>query len=225
MKLFLIFTLFGSFALASTPSGSHPAQPVSKSAASRLPHLLQEVEAKYSQASTLVANFSQINKKSAFNQQTPSLGLIMFKRPDKIRWETYAPDKNMLISNGRRFWFYTPPFDVGENGQYSEKRSSEVQSRLAHALLSGSFSMAKDMRIKQIRPSEFTLTPKPGAAGSVLRATIIVDVAEKLVKKVILDHKGGNRAEITLSKIVLGKDLGNELFEFTPPPNTDRIDQ
>jgi outer membrane lipoprotein carrier protein len=194
-------------------------------AAAKLPAILQEVEAKYTKAGTLQAEFSQVNEVAALKTKKTSTGVIMVKRPDKLRWETHKPDMNVLVSDGRHFWFYTPPFDEGEHGQVIERRSSEVNSRLANALLSGAFSVTKDMKIRQESPSKFLLIPKPGTAGTVNRAEIEVNPDKKVIEKVTLEHKGGNRSEITLSKIELGKPLGDEVFAFTPPPNTDKVEQ
>jgi outer membrane lipoprotein carrier protein len=194
-------------------------------AANKLPPILVEMEEKYTKAATLQADFTQVNEVAALKSKKTSTGVLMVKRPNKLRWETLKPDMNLLISDGSHFWFYTPPFDEGEHGQLIERKSSQAQSRLANALLSGSFSVAKDMKIKQESPSHFLLTPKRGSAGSVIRAEIIIDPQEKLIHKVILEHQGGNRSEITLNKIELGKNLGDEPFIFKAPPNTDTVSQ
>ncbi len=191
----------------------------------KLPLILQEIQAKYVQAVTLTAEFKQVNEVIALGTKKNSSGIIMIKRPNKLRWETHQPDRNILVSDGRKFWFYTPPFDESEHGQLIERRSSEIQSRLANALLSGSFSAVADMKIKQGKGSTFELTPKKGSAGTVIKAHVEIDIDLKLIKKVILEHQGGNRSEISLSKIVLAQPMGDELFIFTPPPNTDVVTQ
>ncbi len=80
------------------------------------------------------------------------------------------------------------------------------------------------MRITTLSASRFEVKPNRGTAGSVNRAEIQVDPEKKVIQKVILEHKGGNRSEITLSNIELGKKMGSDLFEFKAPPNTDRTE-
>jgi outer membrane lipoprotein carrier protein len=203
--------------LATLPSAHAKVQKAS------LPKILQDVEAKYYKAETLSAEFSQVNDDVVLSKKKKSSGKIFIKRPSKVRWETVKPDNSLLVSDGKFYWFYTPPFDEGERGQLIEKKSSEVQSKLAHALLAGSFSVARDMTIREKTPNTFLLIPRPGSAGTVIQATIEIDPEKKLIQKVILEHKGGNRSEITLSQIELGKDLKNDLFVFQAPPNTDKI--
>lgn len=217
-KWFLLSCISTCLLLEGANSGQAPSK-------RSLPPLLQEIEAKYTKASTLTADFSQTNNDMALGQKKTSSGKIFVKRPSKMRWETTKPDSSLLVSNGMSFWFYTPPFDEGERGQVIEKKSAEIQSKLANALLSGSFSMARDMVIREKTPSLYLLIPKAGTAGTVTQATIEVDRDKKLIQKVILDHKGGNRSEVALSQIELGKPLKEELFNFKAPPNTDYLDE
>jgi outer membrane lipoprotein carrier protein len=189
-----------------------------------LPRLLAEIENKYSTATTFEAEFSQINTVAALEQKKTSSGKIKAKRPGKLRWETLSPDKNLLVSDGKKFWFYTPPFEEGEHGQLIEKKASQVQSRLANALLSGSFSIAKDFKITEQGNSKFLMTAKR-SSESVKSAELTINPKTRLIEKVVLEHKGGNRTEITLSNIQLGKPMEDALFKFVAPAGTDRLEE
>jgi outer membrane lipoprotein carrier protein len=202
-----------------TPAASASAAP--KKSPGRLPKLLREVEKKYADAGSLQADFVQVNDVVATGQKKTSSGTIKAKQPDKVRWETEKPDKNLLVTDGKTFWFYTPPFEEGERGQLIEKKASQVQSQLASALLSGKFTSSK-MRITTLAPSRFEVKPNKGTAGTVVRAEVYVNPELRVIEKVMLEHKGGNRSEITLSKIQLGEKLGEDLFKFEAPPNSDR---
>ena len=188
-----------------------------------LPKLLQEIEAKYTKSATLSADFSQTNENAAFSQKKTSFGKIYFKRPSRIRWETISPDPNIMVSDGKHFWFYTPPFDSEERGQLIERPASAIQSKLANALLSGSFSVAHVVSIKKTSPTTFQLVPVPGTADTVQKTTLVINPVQKLITKVILEHKGGNKSEISLSKVNIGPQLDDKLFVFSPPPNTDKM--
>ncbi len=187
-----------------------------------LPKILKEIEKIYSQSKTISAQFSQVNENAALSSKKMSQGTLLIKLPSKIRWETKSPDSNLLVSDGHHFWFYTPPFETGEMGQVIQKKSSEVQTQLATALLAGSFS-SQNLTIRQESPFRFSLTPKPGSAGTVIRVILEINPTQKRVQKVNLEHQGGNRTEITLSEIELGVSLKDELFFFKPPPHTESI--
>jgi len=188
-----------------------------------LPPILKEVEAKYTAGKTLTAKFEQTNWVASLKRKQVSSGLIFVQRPDKFRWETASPDKNILVGDGKTYWFYTPPFDETEHGQLIIRKSSQIQSKLANALLSGSLSSMKDVKVMQDTPTQFVLTPKKGTAGDVVQTSIEIDLEKKLIKKVYLEHKDGNHTEITLSEIELGKKLDEGLFTFVTPKNTDIV--
>ncbi len=177
-----------------------------------------------------MAKFTQVNEMAALKRTKTSSGVILFKLPGKVRWETLKPDQNLLVSDGRTFWFYTPPpaFDETEHGQLIETKSQQFQSRLLNALLSGAFSMAQGtnaMGIREKTPTDFILTPKKGSAGTVAQAGIHIDPEKKLITEVTLNHVGGNSSVITLTDIELGKPIDDGLFVFVAPPGTERVKQ
>jgi outer membrane lipoprotein-sorting protein len=128
------------------------------------------------------------------------------------------------VSDGAHFWFYTPPFDETEHGQLIERKSSQVQSKLAQTLISGRFSVAHDMKIEDRGSNSFLLTPKrKNAAGTIRTAEIQINPKSHTIDKVTLEHLDGNRSVIQLSKIELGKKFEDAFFVFDPPPQTDRV--
>lgn len=186
----------------------------------KLPTLLNEVETVYKKSGTLTAEFSQEKFIASLKMKKTSSGVLWVKRPKSFRWQTHEPDPNILVSNGTKTWFYTPPFDESEPGQVIIRKSSEVQSQLLNALLMGAFSNYNKMKIQTINPQEYLLTPQAGTAADIEKIRIKIDQNKKHITQVHLVHKGGNTSQITLSKIDLGKKLTEDLFIFTPPANT-----
>ena len=188
-----------------------------------IPAILLEIEKKYQAAATLSAEFNQINEQAALGTTKKSAGVIFIKHPDKMRWETRTPDANTLVSNGKTVWFYTPPFDEEDRGQVIEKSAKSIRSKLMDALLAGKFSATRGLQIREKTPQSFVLIPKKGTAGTVKRAEIEVSLERKWIQKVIIEHRDGNRSEIALSNIELGKPLEDSQFNFVAPANTDRV--
>ena len=216
-KLSFFLTIF-IFLLS--PTAYAKKKPSPKPSLSTVPPLLVEIETKYAEAKTLVAAFTQLDDLASLKRTKSSSGRISIRRPDHVRWETVKPNPGVFVSDGKRVWMYTPPFDAGESGELRMGKASQIHSKLAQALLSGAFSMATDMYIERTGGADFTLTPKPGAAGSILKASIHINLIKKYIDKVSLDHKGGNKTEITLSDIELGRDLPKDVFVFVAPPGT-----
>lgn len=216
-----LLSLVASAAVKTVPVA--PSKDLFKKKAVSVSGLLAEVEEKYTKAVTLSANFVQLNHVEALDTSKQSSGRILVRRPDKIRWETQKPDSSLLVSDGQTFWSYTPPFAEGENGQVIIQQATQVQSKLANALLAGSFSSVKGMKIEKTSENDFILIPKKGTAGSVSKVRLHINQADKLIDKVVLEHRGGNRTEITLSDIQLGAAAEESLFNFQIPKGTDVI--
>ena len=188
-----------------------------------LPALLAEVEKKYTAAKQFSAEFTQVKELSALKQTKTSSGKIYMRFPNLLRWETLKPDPTTLVGDGKKYWVYTPPFDPSENGQVIVQEALEIQSDVATALLSGSFSKVNSLQIKTLKNSEFKITPKSGTAGDVSEATISVDSKAKTIRKVVLKHLGGNVTTLELAQVKLADPILDAQFKFTPPPKTDVI--
>lgn len=188
-----------------------------------VPEELLAIEKKYVAAKTLEADFTQRDEVKLTGAKKESSGVLMIHHPDQFRWETLKPDKNLLVSDGRNFWFYTPPFEAGERGQVIEKKTNEVQSELANALLAGAFSKVRGVEITKVTPTKFRLTPAEGVAGSVKTALLEIDPVHGVIQKLSLEHLGGNRTEITLANVKLAAKMSDSFFRFVTPPSTDVI--
>lgn len=188
-----------------------------------MPALLIQVEQKYAAAKQFSAEFTQVKEISALKQTKTSSGKIYIRFPNLLRWETLKPDPTTLVGDGKKYWVYTPPFDPSENGQVIVQDALEIQSDVATALLSGSFSKLKSLQIHALKNSEFRIIPRTGTAGDVKEATISVDSKSKTIRKVVLKHMGGNITTLELAQIKLGDPIPDLQFKFTPPPKTDVI--
>ena len=188
-----------------------------------IPKPLLEIEKKYVAAKTLEAKFTQTNFVAMTGVKKVSSGVITIQHPGQFRWETLSPDKNLLVTDGKKFWFYTPPFEAGDRGQVIEKKTNEVQSELASLLLSGAFSKVKNLKIEKVSDKIYKLTPSEGAAGSVKIAQIEINLKKSLIEKIHLEHDGGNKVDIELEDIRLGQKYDPAFFRFVTPSNTDVI--
>jgi outer membrane lipoprotein carrier protein len=193
-------------------------------AVTKLPELLQEVQNQYQKSSGIQAEFSESTDIKATKQIKKAKGRIWIKRPNKLRWETLEPDPNILVSDGKTFWFYTPPFDKDERGQVIIKKTAQVQTQFLNALLSGSFDFEKGTTSIESRGANaFLLKPKTGTAGDVQVAQITIDPEKHTISEVILTHSSGNQTTIKLQKIDLNAKFDEKLFKFVPDRRTEKI--
>jgi len=196
---------------------------ISHAIASPCPSIVKETEAVYQQKQTVTADFEQKTTSKALGTEEISRGHVKLMRPDKIRWETLSPNENLLVSDGKKFWYYTPPFNPGEPGQLIERKASEEKSKLAYSLLSGRFSTMKDVHCEKIDEFTVSLTPKKGSAGSVQKLRVRFGSSgkqEKTIQWVELVHTNGDQVSIQLTHVVLGEKLDAKAFKFEKQKNT-----
>src|SRR5215813_8199751 len=98
-----IFSRF--FALLATGywllATSHAAQAASVS------EVVKNLQARYDSTSGFRANFQQEVESATLGQKVESHGWVVFKKPGRMRWE-FAESKQLLVSDGKSFWFYQP---------------------------------------------------------------------------------------------------------------------
>jgi outer membrane lipoprotein carrier protein len=190
-----------------------------------LPRLLAEVEASYAKSGSISAEFTQEDLSATFGEKRISQGTLAWKSPDSLRWETKAPEANLLVSNGKTVWVYTPPFDESENGQVIIRKASKVKSRLLDALLAGRFSRAlqQGLTIQALPKRSFALLPGKGVTGTLKQAVVTIGDDQPVIAKVAIEYKDGNKSTIQLSSIKMGEKLAKSLFEFKIPPRTDIV--
>jgi outer membrane lipoprotein carrier protein len=182
---------------------------------------LDRMQEKYKTIGSLTAEFSQKKTNLALGTAKDSNGRIYVKRPNKFRWETIEPEPSILVSNGRKIWYYTPPFRKGEKGQVMVRRSTD-QSQLAVDLLAGRANVKKDFKSKELGPDHFELIPvKPMA--DVDRVEVFIEKATNLVYKLSLFTSTGNQTELMLKNVTLDPKLSESMFNFSPPENTEEI--
>ena len=189
-----------------------------------LPALLEEVQKEYQKAAGIEAEFDQLTHIRSTKSEKKAQGKIWIKHPNKLRWETISPDQNILVSDGKFFWFYTPPFEKGDRGQVIIKKSAQIQTQFLNALLSGSFDFSKTKaQIETKAPNVFLLKPSENTAGDVKTAEVTINQTTKKIEKVSLVHVSGNETTIQLKQIKLVPKLNDSLFQFIPDRNTTQI--
>ena len=191
----------------------------------RLPALLSEVEANYSKAGSFSAEFSQEEFSAAFGEKKASRGTLAWKSPNLLHWETKSPEANLLVSNGKTLWVYTPPFDESEHGQVIIRSAAAMKNRLIDALLAGRFSAAlqQGLKIAPLKSREFLLQPSKKSGTGLKQDVVTIGAAEPVISRVSLEYLDGNKSTIDLTTIKMGQNLPKTLFDFKIPPRTDVV--
>lgn len=185
---------------------------------------LEMMRAKYKTVKTISAEFSQKQTNLALGTTKETSGHLSIKRPDKFRWQTEQPvdEASILVSNGKKVWYYKPPRREGGRGQVYIREAADVQSKLLIDLLDGQANISKDFKTKDLGAGRFELKPlKP--AGDIERIELFLERPTKLIYKLVLFTMTGNQTELTLKSVALDPQLSDKMFNFVPPEKTEEI--
>jgi outer membrane lipoprotein carrier protein len=187
--------------------------------------LFQHLQKKYASLKDLRASFSQstvFQSLGASNrQEIKGEGVFYLKRPHMMRWDYTEPEKQHIISDGRKIWVY-----LEEDQQVMVGPSASV---LDKRLLSSFFMDTKSIK------SEFNITLKEEAEDITLSLTpkilqpnlkslyIWLKKKNYQIIKVSTIDLYGNTTTIVFTKILFNPGLPVSLFCFSPPKGVEVI--
>ncbi|HEX5340071.1 MAG TPA: outer membrane lipoprotein chaperone LolA [Gammaproteobacteria bacterium] len=182
------------------------------SALAQMRHFLSAVH-------SLTADFTQVVMDPDLHKVKQSEGTLAIKRPNRFRWDYAAPNKEIIVADGKRIWLY----DV-ELQQVTVKPLDGTLAASPAVLLSGSNDVGRNFKVQDMGARDgvswVRLTPK-------VKDTDFEDVRlgfrNGTVAVMELKDALGNLTRITFSHVVRNTALSDDRFRFTPPPGADVI--
>jgi chaperone LolA len=189
--------------------------------------------------STLKAEFLPQSFSAKFEQEYVSIlkgkskkgeGMIEYKYPSNIRFETSTPSQVIFVSNGVKAWYYRAPFIEGEEGEVTEtsaKEGNSVYIRFFDSLKNGLFANSF-YDVKNAGDGMHVLTFKPkiakefGIKEAILTFNSAKDKEFSELKKIELLFPDGKKSSLTFLNLKINPGLEASRFNFTPPPKTKR---
>ncbi len=150
------------------------------------------------------AAFAQRYTYAALGRTKEKSGVVQVKRPGLLRWEYAAPDKRLLVLDGKAFWQWSP-----DDNQVSVKRDVRgEQLSSAFTFLWGKGDLLKDFVPRALALPEglpagdaVLLVPKE-SGGSVQQIIFSVDKQGRVLASVVTDAQGNeNRLIFSNAKI------------------------
>lgn len=167
---------------------------------------------------TYVADFSQVTLDDQKHYSQGNNGRIYIQRPDCFRWETRAPDNELVIAHGATLWHYDQAL-----AQATEQHMNAVQmaQNPAMILMQRVSDIGKLYLVRTIQlhgHQWYQLKPKHVGEGV---RQIYLYFNQGHMQKLIVVNNLGERSLFTFSHIQLNHVLKNDLFEFKPPKGVD----
>lgn len=218
--LLFCITLFVPFFLLATGKGY---------AAGLTPtEIAVKLQQTYEKTMTLTADFQQTTSMEMTRRTREGRGTVTLMKPGRLRWDYHSPEKQVLICDGTTILLYLAKAEqmiVSSAGEY-------LQSDLTYSFFTGTGNILQDFDV--FPPDDGTsennstyhikLVPK-AFHQQVECIEVWANKTTFLTTRLkIRDHLGGI-TDLHFSNIKTGRKLAADFFSFTPPPDTEIIEQ
>jgi outer membrane lipoprotein carrier protein len=187
--------------------------------------LAQKLQARYEETKTMSADFKQSTSVPMSSRKRLGAGKVVISKPGRIRWDYQAPDKQVLISDGKKVSMY-----VANAAQMIVQPVSQyINSDVTYAFFAGTGNIVRDFKV---------LPPERQADGNFKAIKLVPKTAHPqvdylhiwiddnfMVRRLeIVDHFG-SITDLVFSNISRNVPVSPETFVFTPPLGTEIIEQ
>jgi len=124
--------------------------------------VLSRIRQKFRRPELLQGHFTQTTTFADSTDTQVASGRIWLQGPDKMRWEYAEPEKQILVTDGRTIWYYTPDLNQVMTGSVKEMK----EARIIVNLLSRLDSKVEGYDLKTARTGRrlvLSLVPRKGA--------------------------------------------------------------
>ncbi|WP_461209599.1 outer membrane lipoprotein chaperone LolA [Desulfocurvus sp. DL9XJH121] len=185
--------------------------------------IVSAMQQRYETLKSFSASFEQEMTNAASGETEKRAGVISFRHPGLVRWETKKPENELLVVGEAEVWDYFPD----EQAAYKYTVDDVLTSKTVLRFLSGRARLDQDFWVTSMGRDQswekLELVPKE-AETEMVQAYLWLDPEHALLQKVQVIDFFGNENTVALSGVVLNPDLSDSQFAFTPPPGVDVFD-
>ncbi|MBU0485395.1 MAG: outer membrane lipoprotein carrier protein LolA [Proteobacteria bacterium] len=196
------------------------------SAADRSPEeiarLLQET---YDKTTSMTADFQQVTSMKMSRRDRRGEGTVAILKPGRMRWDYVSPDPQVLVSDGETMSMY-----FSKSKQMMVMPAKEyLQSDVTYSFFAGTGNILRDFNVMPCEEVEgeeicsLKLVPKtPHLQVEFIR--VWVD-SNFLVTRLCIYDNYGSVTDLHFSNIMINKVISPDFFSFSPPADTEIVEQ
>ncbi len=192
--------------------------------------VVKQLQTRYEKMKDLQADFSQKTKIEGFERPVTSSGKVYIKKPGRLRWDYLDPATEQIYVNQEDVKVYVPEHKQVLVGKLTQMAASKAPLEL----LQGAAKLDESFEIEPTRGRDrgvggmplITLIPKAkGQESTQNLQKIVVEVFPKtyFIRAVSLHEVSGNVAVFEFSNLKPNLGLGNEVFDFKTPVDTEVV--
>jgi outer membrane lipoprotein carrier protein len=189
--------------------------------AGALRDVLARLQTRYETTRTLAANFRQTIESPTLATPLESKGTVAFEKPNRMRWEYEAPDKQLIVGDGSVLWIYQP-----DDKQAIKAPLGEVfQATTPVSFLAGLGHVDRDFAatLEADEAERWVLRLVPKEEKSIGTLVLVVRKSDAGVDEARVTDSLGTTTRLYLSAEKRNVDLDPKLFQFTPPAGVDVV--
>jgi outer membrane lipoprotein carrier protein len=183
------------------------------------------VDQHYNHLRSLQADFTEIYRGAGLERVES--GTLWLKKPRKMRWEYRSPKEKLFVSDGKKVWFYLPAERQARKTEF--KRLEDLRSPLA-------FLLGKTKLENELLGLSKVVDQAPREAGNILLRGVPEGMADRVsevqleitasdqIVRILLMEVDGATTEFRFAGLKENVSLGDERFEFTPPPGVETVE-
>ena len=184
--------------------------------------IYEGIEKRYA-GSGFSARFEQMSTLKAMEITDTAAGTITVKRPAKMRWDYEKPEKQEIVSDGKRLWIYRPQdrqVMVGMAPNYfGDGRGAGFLSDLTS--LKKQFDIFRE---KDTPAGQYRLKLIPHRQNQdITTISLVIDKETFHIAEVITYNIYEDETRIKLFDIFFSDDIDDEQFIFNAPPGVDVV--
>jgi outer membrane lipoprotein carrier protein len=188
---------------------------------------VRQLESSYKGVSSLKADFTQSYQWGSRSRQES--GTVYFGRGGRMRWEYRAPEEKLFIADDKNVLMYIP--EEKQLTRTTVKASEDV--RVPFRLLLSRLDMHKVF--ERIEFADEAIKAQPG--DRVLRAIpkhgddsgiheVLLDISPNYdIRQLVVTYADHSKMTFDFQDVQRNVVIRAGLFQFTPPPGTQIIDQ
>ncbi|MGD0500200.1 MAG: outer membrane lipoprotein chaperone LolA [Bryobacteraceae bacterium] len=182
---------------------------------------LKNVEDRYNHIKTLEVYFNETYTAAGQARRTES-GLLLLRKPGRMRWEYSEPKGKLFISDGKFLWLYTPTDNRAE--KMSLRDTGDMRAPLAFLL--GKLNFQKEFHNFQTKSEGdgMHITAEPTAGNLPYSSVEFVIATEYRIQEVKVTGYDRSVLDFVFAREKADPTLDAGLFQFQAPPGTEMVD-
>jgi outer membrane lipoprotein carrier protein len=178
-----------------------------------------DLVAKIKNIRSMTADFSQKLIDGQSNNTINSKGKMSLKKPQFFKWVTTSPNNQQIISNGHKLWIYD-----GDLEQLIVKKVSNNIAQFPYLILlsKNTNNINKLFDVKERDSNRYILKPKD---DQMINNIIIRFNKNNELKSLEISTSLNQFTKFEFTNVKTNVKLNDNDFDFTPPKDTDVIDE